>query len=514
MNMGENLELEQQRGLDVYWQAAKRQRWWFVVPAVVGWLIGVVAIFILPPKFRSETTILVEQPSVPAEYIPPTVSVDLQTRLESLTEQILSRTRLQRIIQDLHLYPEVAAGSESTIGKMRKDIQVDLLQSGTRNQLSGFKISYSASDPHVAQQVAGRLTSLFIAENLKNQQQLSQGTTDFLESELESARKDLERQEAQLRMFRTRYLGELPDQMQGNMQILNGLQTRLDGANQALSHAEQQKLYLSSLLDQARIRPHDTGAAPSIDDRLEKLESQLAEARLRYTPKHPDVLRLEQQVADAEQLKRPIDKASANVKQDEEDATASRTTAQLAGQLRSTDLEIANRRKQIKDIEAEIVQYQARLNMGPAIEQQFASLTRNYNQSRANYESLLSKKLQSQMAANLEKRQQGQQFRVLDPPILPRRPYFPQPLYFALGGLVAGLAIGVGLVFVMEFLNPHVYSEQDIVQLGQPLFGTVPPMPTQEEVVRTRRWHVLEFASAALLAVIIPAITLLTYFRT
>ncbi|HYH01138.1 MAG TPA: Wzz/FepE/Etk N-terminal domain-containing protein [Terriglobales bacterium] len=518
--MSEELEQNSSGNWEKYWDIVKRRRWWIILPGVLFWAAAVTASWLIPPKYRSETVILVEQPSVPAQYVTPNVTVNLQTRLRSLSEQILSRTRLLRIVQDMHLYPKFGQDLDRVVEQMRKDILIELVGSQERNEVTGFKISYSASDPHLAQEVAGRLTSLFINENLRSQQELSEGTTEFLQSELESARKNLEKQEAELRDFRTRFLGELPEQAQGNMQILSGLQARRDGASQALNHAEQQKLYLSSLIEQyraPRTALDPTGKAKSTNEQqIESLQSQLAEARARYTGRHPDVLRLQEQIANAQQLKRAMDQQAKTAPPEREkldDASTETPVLQLQGQLRATELEIANRKKQIQEVERQIDDYQTRLNMAPVREQQFASLTRNYNQSRTNYESLLAKKMQSQMAANLEKRQQGEQFRVLDPPSFPRKPYFPKRLYLVLGGLAAGIATGLAFVIGLELLYARIHQEQDILELGHSVFGTVPPLPTEDELQSTRRLRRLEFTTAAFIAALIPAVTAITYLK-
>lgn len=496
-----------------------RRRWWIVSSAVATWALALLAAWLLPPKYRSETLILVEQPKVSTQYVTPNLTADLQSRLQSLTDQILSRTRLLRIVDELHLYGSSGNDPDQKVQKMRDDTKVDLVaQTGDRD-VSGFKISFSASDPAIAQQVAGRLSSLFIEENLRNQQQLSEGTTQFLESELAGARKDLETQEAQLRDFRSRHLGELPEQLQGNMQILGGLQARLDSAGQALNHAEQQRLYLVSLLEQYKTsRRGEGGMKPlSIQQRIDQLKAQYADAQTRYTPRHPDVIRLKDQLDAAEKLQarverttQPASRDAAGTATDPPDAPA----MQLSSQLKATELEIASKKKELTEVQRQIGQYQSRLTVTPARDQELAGLMRNYSQSRTNYESLLAKKLQSQMATNLEKRQEGEQFRILDPPSYPERPYFPQRLRFALGGLVAGILLGTALSIGLELLNPRVYREQDITALGQMVIGTVPPLPTVTELQTAARQRRMEWVFATLALVTIPVVTLVTYLKS
>ena len=198
--------------------------------------------------------ILVEQPTVPQQFVVPNIAGNLQDRLDSITQQILSRTRLLRIIDKLNLYGNERQGEtpDELVDRMRKDIEIELVRSPGRDELSSFNIYYSARDPQVAQRVTSELTNLFISENLESRQQQSESTTEFLSSQLEEARQALAEQEEKVREFKDKHLGELPGQVQSNLQILSGLQTQLQGEQDALDRAKQQTVYLDSLLTQYR----------------------------------------------------------------------------------------------------------------------------------------------------------------------------------------------------------------------------------------------------------------------
>src|SRR5208283_4222764 len=230
--------------------------------------------WLIPSTYKSEALILVEQQKVPEQYVLPNVTVSLQDRLQSMTEQILSRTRLQATIDRFQLY-QVRHGlnrlvpTGDPVEQMRKDIKIELVNSAGRpDQLTAFKIDYTAGSPQLAQQVNSELTSLFIEENLKLQQQLSEGTTAFLQSQLTEARANLEQQEAKVRAFKASHFGDLPSQAETNVQILSGLQNQLQSAQQGLDRARQQKLYLESLQQQyqtaqATIVAPDTSSTPT-----------------------------------------------------------------------------------------------------------------------------------------------------------------------------------------------------------------------------------------------------------
>jgi polysaccharide biosynthesis transport protein len=513
------------------------RRWLIGVCLVLGWAVGTIIGWILPPKYRSETTILIEQQKVPEHYVESNISADLQQqRLQSMSEQILSRTRLLALIDKFDLYG--GGGNrrdpDTVIESMRKDIKVELITTeGRHDQLSAFKISYSAETPIVAREVTSEITSLFISENLQSREQLSQDTTSFLQSQLDEARQSLTDQEQRLKQFRTEHLGELPEQLQSNLQILGGLQNQLQAANDALSQAEEHSLYLRSLLHQYQgprtLSSSDrTGLgpspAPTMQAQLAELRAQLVELEGRYTSRYPDILRLKQQIAGLEAEQATMSAAPLSAGAAAAPADSATTPAavsgeatpaiQLSGELSANDLEIKNEKAKIRKLEEQIELYQSRLNSTPAREQQAAAVTRDYDQSRTYYEALLGKKLQSEMATELEKRRQGEQFRMIDPPNLPDRPYWPNRLACSLAGLAGGLAIGAAIAFLLDLLRPRVFQECELVEfIGSGYTLAIPDLGTDQELVQTRRRRVLEAAAAGLLAAIIPAVTVISYYR-
>ena len=524
------------RTLQEYLLIARRRRWLLVLPLFLAWALITLAAWFIPPKYRSETVIIVEQQRIPEQYVVPNVAVDLQQRLQSMTQQILSRTRLLGIIDSFHLYKKdkKQTDPDPLVERMRKDITIDLVQTPGRPwELSAFKISYSAVNPELAQQVTRELSSLFIEENLRNRQQLSEDTTKFLENQLEEARKNLAAQEERLRDFKTTYLGELPEQLQTNIQILSGLQSRLQAATDALDQANQQKLYLESLLGQYKtlrsqlaVRKGDSAVNPlTIDEDLDRLRAELAEASSRDTQKHPDVVRLKKQIADAENLKRQVDSELESNKSGETTPTVGRPKSlsdlqaispmlQIDGQIKSNQLEIANRKQEIRELEKQIEAYQARLNLTPVREQQLAGITRDHEQSRTNYESLLNKKMQSEMATNLEKRQEGEQFRIIDPPNFPQKPYSPNRFKFSLLGLIAGIILAVGLTAFIEMTDESVNSEDDLLGVTPvPVLVAIPLLESAAEQEKRAWQDRLELTAVGLLITVIPTITILAYYK-
>jgi polysaccharide chain length determinant protein (PEP-CTERM system associated) len=510
-----------------FWDIVRRRRRSIFLAFFLMWAIVCALSWLLPARYRSETTILIEQPKVPQQYVVSNVGSDLQDRLQTLTQQILSRTRLQHIIDDFHLYSEERArmGTDDVIEKMRKDIKVDLIQAPSKPaELTAFNISYSGSSGQLVQQVTSRLTSLFIEENLQAREQQSENTTAFLDKSLQEARTRLEEQEKRLKEFKAQFIGQLPGELQSNLQILSGLQARLQQANEGLDRSEQQKLYLSSLLGAYRETPslataglgNAAGSPVDVDSELAHLKAQLADMKSRYTDHHPAVLQLRDQIAKAEKLKAEMDKdKTATGKGDEAGLPESRVVAEIQSQLKGIELDIQNRKKEIAGLAAEMQEYQNRLSKTPVREQQMADLSRDYDQSRANYESLLAKKNQSALATDLEKTQQGEQFAVLDPPSLPTGPYFPNRLLFTLGGLAAGLAAAAGTAFLRETLDDRLHADVDIVSVSKlPVLVAIPPLVTARDVRRGRWRAVREVACATAGVAVIAASTLLAYYSS
>ena len=273
-----------------YLGIVRRRHIQFLIPLFLGWIVVWGASWILPVSYKSGTLILVEQPTMPKDYVTPNVTDDLQDRLQSITQQILSRTRLLLIIDQLNLYSggRKHMTPEEKVGRMRKDITIELVHGATgatADQITAFNIYYSARDPHVAQQVTGELSKLFINANLEVRQQQSEGTTKFLESQLETARASLAEQEAKIREFKGQHIGELPTQQASNLQILSGLQSQLTSEQDALNTAQQQKVYLQTLINQYKTL-QGTGKTPDGATRLPAIDEPELDLQ---TPRREDL---------------------------------------------------------------------------------------------------------------------------------------------------------------------------------------------------------------------------------
>ena len=522
--------------LETYWATAWRRRWWLILPLFLGWGLVVIAGRFMSPRYRSETVIIVGQQRASEQYVLPNVANDVQARLQNITQQILSRTRLLEIIGRFHLYQQTQGPTDfdASVQQMRRDIKIDLIQApGRPGELSAFRVSYSAPTAVLAQQVTNELTSLFIDENLRNRRQTSENTTQFLEEQLDTARLNLGRQDERLREFKAKHLGELPEQMQNNIQILSGLQTRLEANTDALDQANQQKLYLESLLAQYqsvgvefRNQNGGTEVIPvNVDDQIERLQAQLADLSIRYKSNHPDVRQVQDKLAKLRQLK---EQANAEVQSSRAEGKAARSqpahssselraltpALQIESQLGANKLKIAHLEQTARKLDKQIDEYQNRLNVIPLREQEFAEINRDHEQARAAYESLMSKKSQSEMATSLEKQHQGELFSIIDPPNLPQRPYWPDRFKLNLLGLVLGAVLAMGVIVLVEMIDVRIHRDEDLRDLLPiPVLAGIPLLQTTVEQRQQRLHRRLEAIAALLLAAFIPAITLLAYYR-
>jgi len=530
--MVEDLEEKSGEGFDVQriLGIVRRRHLEFLIPLFLGWLLVWVASWALPPKYQSTTLILVEQPTMPKDYVTPNVTDDLQERLQSITQQILSRTRLLRIIDQFNLYNSAHGNStpDEKVERMRKDIDIALVRD-ERSRITAFDVSYAARNPHMAQQVTSELTNLFINENLEVRQRQSEDTTAFLETQLETARKDLADQENRIRQFKAEHVGEMQEQQGSNLQILQGVQSQLQNEEDSLNAARQQRVYLQTLSDQYRTlqvpTKGDDGTSaglPALEQQLQKLRAQYADLSSHYTERHPDVRKLRDEIAKTERLlaaskNKPADESAsgsdASNPLSQDPAQASRL-APIESQLKSNQLEITNREHAINVLKAKVDDYQGRLNQEPIHEQQLADLTRGYDQRKSSYDDLLKKRNDSQMATSMELLQQGERFRVMDPPSLPQKPAFPNRLKFCGIGLAFGLVLGGLVAGIFEVLDDRLHQAKEIRKLlPTEVIGEIPTIVNASDLKTAQRKMRLGWVTAGVVFASIVAGSAISFLR-
>jgi polysaccharide chain length determinant protein (PEP-CTERM system associated) len=462
-----------------------RKYWWIVpVSTVLLGALGFAATLVLPKKYTSSTSVLVEQPIVSAEYVRPVVTDDLNMRLSSMKAQVLSGSRLQPIIEKLNLYPEQRATTsmDDLVAELQRAIGVELLRPmpGSSGQPPGFFVSVTFDKPQLAQQICTEVTSMFMQQNAQRRMEQSQKTNQFMGKELQSAKENLDEQDAKLAQFKRQYLGVLPEEEQTNLSLLTGMNTQLDAATQSLNRAQQDKAFNETLLAQQEANWKSTlNGGPQNPDTMEQqlsgLQDQLTLLLLRYTPEHPDVLKLKSQIAELKHRMtgEPAPKASAETTQAKLHEPPQ--LQQLRARVKQDDVNIGEMTRRQSQIQEQIRSMQARVQASPMVEQQYKELTRNYQMAQQIYNELLKKESDSSIAMNLEHEQESEVFRVLDPPSYPYAPSSPKVLQLVLGGLGAGFALAIAIIYLLAILDKAMYTERDVeLSLKLPVLTSVP----------------------------------------
>ncbi|HUE86399.1 MAG TPA: Wzz/FepE/Etk N-terminal domain-containing protein [Vicinamibacterales bacterium] len=488
------------------------RKWFIVVPTI---LIGA-AVFAwsstLPNRYRSTATILVVPQRVPEAYVRAAVTASVTERLQTISQQILSRTRLERVIEDFNLYQEERKTMilEDVVELMRRDVKVDTARTRRREDTSHFTVGFDSPQPRTAMQVAERLASMFVQENLQDREILADSTNQFLQAQLEDARRRLTEHETTLEAFRLRNSGQLPTQVQSNMHMLQVTQTQLQ-ANVDASNRERDRLLVldgaiaEAVASLANRGSDQKGAPATLAQQIETARASLKGLEDRFKDSHPDVRQAKRQLADLEA------KAAAKGTPGAATPASAMNASAVAGQLSKMRMEAEQLRKSIETRKAEherlrknLAAYTARLEATPKLESEMAALTRDYDTIKTQYETLLKKSEESKIAVNLERRQIGEQFKVIDGARLPERPISPNRLRLNLIGVLAGLGLGVVLVGLLEYRDTSLKTDDDIVtSLALPVLAVIPVMRTEMEYRRAKRKRVLLAVSASVATILL-----------
>jgi polysaccharide chain length determinant protein (PEP-CTERM system associated) len=445
-------------GLQRFLEVPLRRPRLVAVPFVIALLASLAAPLAVEKRYRSSTLILVEKEKVPESFVPKIRGEDAAPRLLTIKQEILSRTRLERIIEELNPYPE-------QLNRVPLSELVEAIRAATTIAVKGsdaFTVEFVHRDPQTAMQVAGRLASLFIEETVEKRESRVADATEFIESELEEARRQLEGREQALRKFKEEHMGTLPEQTASNLATLQRLQLEQQAVTASLQVARDR---LSALELNSTTSTERTG---NLEGELARLRGELAVLRSRYTDEHPEVRATLSRIARAE-------KAAAAAP-----AQSDPTTAILQQQLAQARSDVDTLKARALTIDRRIASLQARVDEAPRTEQLLSSLSRDHDKLNENYLALLNKKLDAQMAQKLEERWKGERFRILDPAYLPERPISPNATLFLLGGMLVGLAAGLAAAFAVELLDHSVKDAEELeAALQHPVLATIPHISRQ-----------------------------------
>jgi polysaccharide chain length determinant protein (PEP-CTERM system associated) len=522
------------QGIDLsyYLGLVSRRRWFIIAPFCLAVLVGSYLAVTLPRIYEASTLILVQAQRVPEKLVQPVVSSDLDARISTISQQILSRSNLESVIQRFRLFSDPSQAKlfvEEKIEDLRKRIKVQV--SRGRRDADAFTISYRDSDPKTTMQVTNALATFFINENLKDRETQAVGTSDFLEAELETMRKRLEVREQDLKEYRQQNMGELPEQLDSNLKILERLNQQLSQKEESLRSARvglvalenelsARRNAMGAMMGSAELGAGGTGTKGS-DEGMTLLQARerLAALLASYTEQHPDVVRMKARV---EKLEAEAAAAGANAPQDSSDPAARNRAAagramlglsteavkqrtMLIGTIQTLETDIAAINKETRE-------YQRRVEATPKREQELLSIKRDYENIKASYNSLSNRKLEAEISVNMEKKQKGEQFQIIDSARLPEKPVSPDVKRLFLITIVAGLGLGGGLVFLLDMLDSSVRRREDIEEdFGLPVLAAVPRIFSTRDKIRYRYRQVATAASVLVALVLTAGFAILTF---
>jgi polysaccharide chain length determinant protein (PEP-CTERM system associated) len=478
--------------MDDYLAMLRRRAKVILIPALIAPLVGFVVSYAFTPKYTSQSLILVEGQKVPESMVQPVVSEDLTARMATLQQQVMSQTNLQPVVERVF-----RGKSSQEVGEIIDQIRLnmtvepvvtDLSQAsgkkkggGQGNEVPGFYVKYTASKPREAQQICAELTSLLVNENDKSVADAASGTSVVLSKGLEDAKRNLEDLDKNLGDFKKRYVGQLPGDEENNLKILMGLNSQLESNTQTLNRAQQDKAYTESMLAQqlAAWKSSQSSTNPqTLEKQLSDLQSALLGLQARYTDDHPDVIKTKADIAEVKNKLAEINKASSDATDTGNDKASAMEPPEIR-QLRLQvhqygDLISAGTRDQ-KRLQQEIAEYQGRVSLSPAVEEQYKGLTRDYDNAQKTYQDLLAKKSTADLTVKMNNQSEGERMFPLNPADLPDAPSFPNRLIFAVGGLAAGLALGCGIAMWLELRDNAIRTEADAeAALELPMLVSVP----------------------------------------
>ena len=489
-----------------------RKRWLVLIPFALGAAAAPILARYAPELYRSEALLLVIPQQVPTDYVTPTMTQSIDERLPAITDQILSRSRLEQIIQQLDLYPAERSSQvmEDVVQRMRSDVTT----SAVGKDVNSFRVSYVSDEPEKARKVTERLASLYIEQNLKDRENQADSTSQFLNTQLEEAKRRLIEQEKKLEAYRKSHAGQLPSQLQGNLQASQTASLQLQSLNESMNRAQERRLLIERQIADSKVvlvpaaSANPEAAAPlGTAQQLEIARARLALALQRYTPRHPEVVSLERTIADLVvklESETPVGAAPAEQKPvTPAEAELQKRILDFQAELAVIDYQVAANRTEAARLNNLIAEYQAKIDVVPTRESELVELTRDYGTMQAAYTNLLVKREDSMLAANLERRQIGEQFKLLDTASLPGRPYNQrQRIGIMTSGAAAGLVLGLLVIALFEYRDSSFRTEVEAAKtLSIPVFAQIPVMVSDRErrAARRRAWA-MDAGGAAILA--------------
>jgi polysaccharide chain length determinant protein (PEP-CTERM system associated) len=499
---------------DHYLNLIFKHRWLVIIPFCLALIVGIYLSLTMPKIYQASTLMLIRPQQVPKDYVQSIVTADIESRIRSISQQILSRSNLEKIINQFNLFSDPEQQDmfvEDKIDDLRSRIAIELSATEKRQEADSFTISFMGSDPRETMRVANGLSTLFIDENLKEREAEAVDTTVFLDDQLRTMRERLKEVETRLGAYRKKYMGELPEQLDSNLRILDNLQRQLSESEDRLRDEKNRLAILENEIKATKASLATGSAVPTESSEavtLLQLKNQLADLQASYTEQHPDVIRLKARIADMENKLKSGElqtATEANTTYNEGQLLSSKILGDQLRQQSEIKAEIENLEVDIRKIKYQITIYQQRIERTPKREEELMTLNRDYQNIQASYSSLLNRKLEAEIAVNMERKQKGEQFSILDSARLPREPISPNMKRLFMLAIMAGLGVGAGLIFLLDYFDTSLKKPDEFESnLGVAVLATIPKI-YQKKDIRLKRLNGVLTAVSILVAVCLLA---------
>jgi polysaccharide biosynthesis transport protein len=484
-------------GLDRVWALWNRRKWLGIVVFLLPFTAATAVIMALPDLYQSTALVMIERQQVPEAFVRATVTSELEIRLHTISQEILSRSRLESLISRMGLYSDLRGKAEEAVDRMRRDIRLELrgADANRGNTTTSFALSYRGRDPQTVATVTNTLASFYIEENLKARERQATGTAEFLKVQLNDAKRRLDEQEARMGELQRRYLGELPQQLQGNLATLESLNTQLRINSDNQTRLAERRDQIAGQLAQAKL---NSGGPEPDEVRLARLQQELVTLRIKYTDLWPDIIRIKDEI---ERLQK--DMAAPKPKPKPVAGPPTPEVARLQDALGSVETELRLAKQDQTRLKQGISNYQARLDNAPKREQEYLDATRDYQGTKELYQTLSRKYDDALLAESMEQRQKGEQFRILDSALPSGTPAAPRRSRLLIASLALSLVLGAGAMVLAELLDTSFHSSRDLrAYTTVPILVNIPRIVTGADL-RRRRWRFRLAAVGVLVALVV-----------
>ena len=471
-----------------YLDVVRRRKWSIIFPFALVFLASLFVALLLPPIYKSTSTILIEEQDIPADFVMATVTSYADQRIQAINQRIMSSSRLTQIIRRFNLYADLRNKKtiDEVIAKMKADVKLEPISTEVVDRRTGrpttamiaFTLSYEGKEtPNIVREVANVLASLFLEENLKVRARQTQETSRFLEDELAKLQKEMDHSEAELAVFKKQHINELPELFQVNQQSLLNIEREIAAMNEQIRSLREREVYLETQL--ASVLPQLEGSDAD-DQRLQELKLQLANLKSRVSDEYPDVKKLKAEI-------KAIEDGLAKKAETAADRPDNPAYITLASQLAGTRSDIKSAQKQLQEMYLRKSEYQQRIEATPKVDEVYNTLLTRRASTQAKYNDLTRKLMEARVAQGLEKGQKGERFTIIDPARLPEKPYKPNRLAIILIGFILGSGAGIGTAAFKEFIDDSVRDADTLARgTSLPVIAVIPDILTKGDILHRR----------------------------